>query len=137
MKLRKWFGLTILLLALQPHVIQAAEGESLISKIRIHKFDRFWRITAFVAPRPAYEISDSLGAGALYVKFSAIPGEGVQLPWSEAVGLSLHQQNQRTILKIAFPVAIKYDAFYFAPGKKLVIDCYPILPFTHKEQSYQ
>lgn len=116
--------ITLLAILTYPGIIEARQ-QPLIDDIRVSDFDRFRRVEIFTSSMPEYTITDSSEAGALYLQFAGAAASTLK-PIRDARGEVISARNVAgTMVKIALPFRFRYDAFYFSPAKKLIIDCYP------------
>ncbi len=105
-----------------PEALPARQG--MIENIRFADFERFRRVEIFTGTAPEYSIIDSTEVGALYLQFAMAASSAIR-PVRDSSGVVIMAPNaQGTMVKIALPYRFRYDAFYFAPSGKLIIDCY-------------
>lgn len=117
--------LTVALMSLFTGVPISAQQPVQINKIRFQKYDRFIRFDISVTQKPDFSMQDDLPNGILHLQINATLADELPLPQAEPGNVTVFRKGDDTVFEVRYPNKFRYNAFYYAPEKKIIIDIYP------------
>ena len=115
----------------------ASQTESRIQQIQVQEYDRFWRLSFHLSRNVEYQLQDLTDENRVILSIPATLDSAATLPPPLALNVHTTSGDGQSRFSISLPQSFKFDHFYFPPGRKIVLDFYPIFEFESAVQSYE